>query len=258
MPVWTVGNARTQPEKQGELALLWKSRYGLNERTELSINLLGTIFAPNVSIKRNWLKKKKSWYLSTRHALYTPYTGMIILEKRNYNEYVADPKLNIIMTNELLFSKWLKKATTCTFPNHLLTITAGFKYPFMKNENYKEKPDSLLIKNEYLYLQTVPIYPALPIWYFAVDLDGFITESMNYAFDVEFYSKNWNIDSYILQNKGLLIFGITKNIRLAAGYQLYFTNKIGVSPLFDLIWNFRRTKKDDRKLFDKKMKIKLE
>lgn len=260
-PVWTTGNARVVPQSYIELSLTELSKYGLPYNMELMAQVPAIAAVPNLGIKKQWLRKSGDWYFASRHHAYYPGIAFRLLQLTGYRSVLDDTiQMPFILsfTNELMFSKWLIQASSCEAQNYLLTLRAG-----LKNAMVGSADTVPLFEYPFIFHET-QVFQQKNVWYVGIDLDGSLSESMNFCVDIDFYSVNWLVEDFAIQHKGMLYIPLTHRLTGIIGYKAaystypYRDNSLKVYPFIDLILSFRNKKKDDRQLFNKKMRIDYE
>jgi hypothetical protein len=97
------------------------------------------------------------------------------------------------------------------------------------------------------------------MWYVGVDLDGHLTESLDFFVDIEFQSVDWAVKAFAIEHKAGINFMLSENVRIWMGYKAAFGNYTAptaffISPMADLVFGFRKPKFGRQKgLFKDKM-----
>lgn len=255
--IWTVGTALTIKPRNMSIAAFQQSRYGITRELEVFAHPLAFPVFQNIGIKRHWYTTESGWFLSTRHAINCPTLFLKITSRKGAGGIVPEnTKVPFILgfTNEFLASTFLIKETSCTVPDLLLTLKLGSKMAAKFGENTVPTIDYPVI-----YQQTIIYQKKKRLWYIGADLDGRLTDRVNFCIDVDFLSVNL-LDDYAIEHKGLIIMPVFKRMTFVAGYKISFGtypygNDFMFSPLIDIMWDLYRKKKREKDLFDKRMKI---
>ncbi len=248
--IWTVGTAKTIPKKNLDLSVFMPLRYGITNTLEVFGQPYAFLILPNVNIKKMWLDKE--WKISTVHGLNYPTIFLRTIRKFDIEKSIprdtAVPQI-VAFRNEILFSKMLKKKTSCNPSNYLLTIKLGAKFAYKS-----EKPRFLPILRPVIFQET-SIYHDNILLYIGVDLDGHIDETLDFTLDLDFQSVGVDMKYWAIQHKGLLRWHAGKRTTIVVGYLASYgnypdKNRVYIMPLIDLIWRFKAKRGKELKLFE--------
>ena len=254
--IWTTGTAITLSPKNYSFGIFQPLRYGLKNNLEVFTYPLAFPAIPNVGVKKMWYKTKNDWYFGSRHAIHYPSLFLKVSSGEGIGRVMPpDAKVPqiISLTNELLVSTWLIKETSCTPPNLLLTLKAGAKNGLKFGES-----NFPTIDYPGIYYQTIPYQKKHFLWYLGADLDGNLTESVNFCIDLDWIAVNWNVEDFAIEHKGMLLIPFAKRTTFIVGYKISygtypFGNKFMIMPLIDLQWNIQPKRKIEKGLFDPQM-----
>lgn len=253
--IWSVGSALTVPHRHLELSMFRASRFGLTKRLEISTKPLTLFVFPHVQLKKTWYKAG-TFSFATAHGFYYPSNAMKVLKKRKIKDYLNEndsiPKI-FAFKNELIFSKFLKKRTTCDYPNYLLSLKLGVQFANVNNDSTFGH-----IEHPILYPRT-EIYHKRTLWYAGLDLDARLTRTINFCIDVDYLSLDDDSDvkDYAWEHKFLLMGELTNSVSISGGYKLCYTTyrerhrtTIYWFPLIDISWVYKfKSKKKEMGLF---------
>jgi len=249
-PLWTVGNARTVEYNTMAVSAFQNLRYGITRKMEIGAQPLGLLFAPNIYLKKQWLKT--DLLVTSRHGIYTPiigqkrfqssektFPGFMKAEREIIYPLTNTIKPNVTFTNEVLFSSYIQKPTSCTEANYLLTGKVGFHFS-VANKN--QVLDSIFYP--VFFMRTQP-YQGQLMWYLGLQLDGHLYfENLDFSTDIQFLSlgkfTNWSIE-----HKGLLLITQWENTRVLVGYKLAYSTLASQAsrtvflPLLDFTYTFK-------------------
>lgn len=244
-PLWTRGTALTVDERALDFGVFAPAIYGKTSHFELQTYHNVFLLMPNFGIKKNW--KNTDVFVATRHAIHYP-SLMLNLFSREGFPGVLPPATSVPqtlgLTNELLLSTYLKKPTSCTAPNNLLTFKAGAMVaPFSAGE-------STLTTIDYpLSHPRSSVYTENVMWYIGLDLDAHFNQYLNYCVDIDYTSVGFGTGFWEIGHKGLVIWPLrSKKHTLVMGYKLTygsypFGNKLTFMPLIDFLWHFQFRRK---------------
>ncbi len=251
--IWTTGTAQTLQKRQWEKGIFQPLRYGITEKFEISTYPLANVAVPNLSFKKLWHKDRNAW-MSTRHAVHYP--GILLPNLAKYEvtfpEFLnnksgkdtlvqKNQKIPFMLgiTNEVLYSTFLKKESACKKANYLLTGKLGVQFAYKK--------ENITVPSiEYpKVFQRTSIYNDKILWYLGVDLDADLNRRLGYCFDLDFYSIGINVEDFAVEHKGLLIWRLDYKHRLVVGYQVHYGtypsgNDFRLIPLVDFMWIVKR------------------
>ena len=251
LKLWTVGTARTITENRLEISAFRHARYGISESLELSAQPFAIFILPNLQIKKKWYDKSIS--IATVHGLNYPTMFLNYTRKRNREDIIPIdsivPNLFVIK-NEVIVSKMLKEPSSCEAENYLLSLKIGAQFALKFGESTLP-----LIEKPIIYQRT-SVYHDKLLWYVGVDLDGHLNDFLNFSLDVDFLSVGATIDDYAIENKGIILMGLTNSLTAALGYKISYGsypsgNKFFIWPLIDISWtyNFKNIKSKQLNLF---------
>ncbi len=219
--IWSANSAYSAYKANGNVSFTEYSRLGISKNSELQTNLAADFWMPNLFLKHNWYKK--SFYISSRHGIYSSTPGLNWAQKQGHYD-IVDSLVNIpIITSfktELIFSLPLWDNSICNTKTEYIILTAAFAadygirlnngddflldYPFISNRNPVMVGEGLLFTprlqmdgrlTNRLYLRANAKYLFGDIAYNAIEQQTFveyilfryITVSGGYIFS---YSKN--------------------------------------------------------------------
>ena len=255
LEIWTVGTASTIPEGHLDVSVFRPARYGISKTFEVSAQPFIFAVLPNAQLKKTWYKKEI--VLASVHGINYPTMFLNMVRKRDNADLIPIdsivPQLFAIK-NEIIVSKILKKATTCTAENYVLSLKLGFQFAFQFGDNTMpqiEKP--ILYPRTYIYHKEV-------LWYVGADIDGHLNSFINFSADLDFLSLGLGINDIAVEHKGMLMMSLTKSLMVLGGYKLSFGTypsgaRFAVYPIIDLSWKyiFKYRKAKQKDLFEEKM-----
>ena len=252
--IWTVGTAKTIGKGKFDVSILRPSRYGIGKKSEISLHPIAFFVLPHIDYKKNWLDANIK--IATVHGFHYPKIVLKQIQKHEIQNYIplTDTVPHIFaFKNEILFSTVLKKKTSCTPPNYVLTLKLGNKFA-IKGEG-SEPP---FFDEKYFYQET-STYRKNLLWYIGMDLDGHLTDFFDFTVDLDFQTINF-IDDWAITHKTLLRTPLGKRSFILFGYWASFGtypsgNRFGIVPLLDFSWEFSRkhSKSKELNLFEDKM-----
>ncbi|MCX6258278.1 MAG: hypothetical protein NTW49_10355 [Bacteroidia bacterium] len=249
--IWNVGTAKTLPPLDFRIAALQPSTIGLPGSMELSSQPVACIFAPNISLKKRWYAKRI--IIATNHGFIYPTPALKQLANNGFddllNKQTFIPQI-FAFHNEILISKEQggKQCSAYFEPddnlkkNIIYTLKIGFQFAVKSGKSSFEA-----IKRPVLYPRT-SIYQDTLLLYAGFDVDGPFYKNINFSADIDVFSIGFK--DFAIENKGLLVFTHSDRFSWLFGYKLSagsFPDKfrIGIYPLFDLMWYFHRLKVKD-------------
>jgi len=245
-PISSAGSARTMTNDHIIFALFEPTRFPLFSDIELDLHPYLFPVLPQVAVKKIWFHDSKLFTFSTYHAITFPRILFPIDSMKIFGARFSSPTKYAIQ-NEILVSRIMKKATSCTPPNLLLTLKLGFE----------AGGNPLPMIDFPLVLDSSKVYRSSFVYYIGADLNGFIDEKFNFYADINVLSNSLPYKNLGVEQKTMLVYPV-KNFIFAAGYKLMYEKnatgkKLLVLPLFDVYYKLVRTVKDDHRLFDRKM-----
>jgi len=261
--LWTNGTANTIGHKDIQIAALSPSIYGISESMDISSHVFACIFAPNVSLKKNWLKKSRL-SIASGHGIYYPTPLAKQIASRNYFPSLTDSTIIpdvIAVRSELLISYGWGE-TDCpaftgeefnpenTFRGHtqLVTLKLGIQSGFNRGI-FPLVNEPLLFQRSYYYNNNL-------CYYAGFDIDGHMTTFIDYAIDLDYY--NFSEGVYALEHKGMIKWFMGKKFfHLMLGYHVSYADtptgsEFLFGPMLDFVWIMHRNKME-LGLFGKKM-----
>ncbi len=261
--IWSTGTANTMGKADIQIAALQPSAYGLSESADIYIQPFVSVLAPNISLKKNWLKKT-SWSYATKHGVVYPTPLLKYVVKNEYLEALplgtAIPDV-IVANSEFLVSYGWGASTCSAFTGekfnpentfrgntNILTLKLGLQTGF-NSDSFPVVNEPLIFQRSYYYNNNLSFYAGL-------DLDGHISTYLDYFVDLDYIY--FDEGYYALEHKGMIKWFLGKKFfHLLAGYHLSYANtpdgaKFFAGPMIDLVWVMHR-KKMNMGLFNKKM-----
>lgn len=263
VPFQSRPTAWTISKHEFEFSLFSPTRFGVGEKTEVFSSVLADWKLPNAGAKHLWWKKpakdrrgffrSRDIWFSTVHNLDYPSMFFKSVQDRKPS-YISDtctvPGV-ITMRNEARVSLYLKKRTSCTPPDFLLTLRAGVKNSFKLNKDYTMPP----VDKPLWYRETVVCLDTI-VWFAGADLDFHLTGRLNMLVDADFYSVDWNVKDWSGENKLFVYgyFGRNRHVMLQAGAKLvygpiYGDFKFMAYPMLEFSYFWKLKKKRDQGLW---------
>lgn len=223
-PFQTRNTAITLEKGTFEFSAFACSRWGCGNKTELFTNPAADWQLPHAGIKHLWYVKKaqhqggwfskRNFYFSTRHIVDYPTMFFNSVQKHKdwINDSITVPGI-LTMSNEIRVSTFLKAETSCSKPDFLFTLRGGLKNSF----NFKDS-DFMPVQRKLWYRETVVCCDTV-VWFVGADIDFSITDRLNLSADVDFYSVDWNVDDFSIENKIFVYgyFGMRHRLMAQAG-----------------------------------------
>lgn len=257
--IWTLGTSFTVLPKKMEIGVFSPLRYGLTPKLELQTFWEANYKLPNVAVKKYWGKIFWDFHIASRHGIYYP---TMLVRRPLFADFfsVADTfglaPHTLVFRNEVLLSKFLVKKTSCTAPNHLMTIKLGIANALVMG-------DTALVPYypQHLIFTRASVLKKNILSYLGLDFTGHLGQKLDYFTDLEFQSVGWGKwlpDTFAVEHKGGIIYPLSEKWRMAIGYKLATGNypkpkAIFFSPMFDFIYSFEAVKKRQIGLFKRKM-----
>ncbi len=249
---WTVGTAKTVEHRNFDASLLRATHYGLTPTLEIAAHPVLFLALPHVNFKKTWYDG--SFKIATIHGFHYPKFALSIIRDLKIGNLIHPDSLIpsiYAFRNEIIVSFLLKKKTSCTPPNYLLSIKLGNKFAFMNDSTLP------VIDKPYLYQETAIYHPKQKLWYLGVDLDGHLTQSIDFSVDMELQTIDL-ISDWAVSHKGLLRIPVGERSTFTAGYWLSYgsyptKNQFAIVPFIDYSWIIVRKNKKEMSLFKEKM-----
>ena len=233
---WTYETAYTFPKHSCEAGLLTGTRYGINDKIELSAHPLRFILIPQMNIKVGWCECS-GIQLATEHGILYPTLFMRTIARKGSGGLIS-PEFTIpdmfAIDNRIL-------ASYKPFKNVILTAHVGI--------SFSVKFDKLDSRSS---IDLPVIYPRLAVFYnqpvfdMGIDLRGKFSQRFGWLFNVGNFIISNTTHNYFLENKGILAYTSKKQkLRIEAGYKLcYGKYPAGTQwhllPMIDLIFRIRK------------------
>lgn len=251
--LWTVGTAKTVPKGTLEASLFHPWKYGVTGRFELSAQPVAFLIAPHVQAKYTWLDKQVK--VASVHSVSYPSLFMRTIGKwQRWGAIDAHEQVPnmVAFKNELIVSYMLKKATSCTAENFLVSLKVGVKNALRWDENTMG-----YINKAPFFHHSATVQPNY-VRYVGADLDAYLTEKLDYSIDADFLQVRGEIKRWLGQHKAILIWKPNDKWRLAGGYKIVagtFLNdfEFRVLPLIDATYIWRKKRSKEMELFKQKM-----
>ncbi len=253
MPFQTRETAKTLPHKHFEISVIQPTRYGVGKKTELMANPFIIWKHPNLGVKHLWYHKKpaksdkflssRGIYFSTLHTANYPTMSLKFIQNRNIRNYIPAyseiPQI-IALKNELRISTLLKRSTSCEPSNFVITYRLGIQNAFEFGNN------TFVPINQYILYRETEIYKDTFIWYTGFDIDGRITNKINFIADLDFYAANFKVNDWSVEHKAFIYWnaGRKKRLLFDLGYKVAIgslNNKLRffIFPVFDVLFLFK-------------------
>ncbi len=261
--LWTVGTARTIPKGDVHLSMFYFSKYGVTRYFEIQAKPLWWIKYPNINGKITWYHhrgqthknflKSRDFLIGSIHGFNYPTMALRTAQRRGFVGGIIPPEAMIpsifAFRNELLLTAVIKKRTTCSNSNFLVTAKLGHKFALKTGET------TLPYLDNALYNRESAIYRDKMLYYFGLDLDAKLSYGLNYTLDFDFYSVGINTDHWSIEHKGLVYWrmGHKERVRIVVGYKLAYSNytniKGSMSPFVDFTFMFHPRNNSHSQLF---------
>lgn len=222
---WTDGTACNIPKHRWELGLFTSSRFGINDRLELSAHPIMFFLMPQVKLKVGW-GEYSGFRLATEHGIFYPTQAMRLVAAKGTGGLIS-PEFSIpqmfAVSNRFL-------ASWGPFRNALLTAHAGIAFSVKFGPLDPQSTIDLPV-----------IYPRLAVFYnqpeFDIGLDfrGKFIPRFGWLFSLENFILCGTRQNYFMENKGVLVYTSKKeSLRIEAGYKLCF-GKYPAGPQWHLL-----------------------
>lgn len=233
---WAGDTANTVAPGRWEFGLLSPSRVALNERVELSTNLLLNVALPNVGAKVGW-GEVGAWRLATSHRLTYPTRLINTLAGQGAGGILpisaaeTDPGLIFGLETSALATRTLRST---------LMLTGHLGAAFAPRLTDHTAP---LIDFPFLYQRTAQ-YNSWGTVRGGVGLRGGIGPSkFSYNVHAEFFYLPAVDGGFAVEQGGALRWAFTQKIALSAGYLLSvarfpYGTRLHALPRLDLVWAF--------------------
>lgn len=247
-PLWTTGTALSIPPRQWDIGLFQPLRYGLTPTVSLSAHPLWFFLMPNLRLKKQW--KKSDIFIATRHqVIYPSFLLKNIAREGTGGILPANTEVPqiLIFSNEILFSTWLKKQTSCTLPDYLLTLKLGVDAAYNSGDTIIPTIDLPLV-----YHRTATYHKKM-LYYAGLDLEIGFHETINYSIDVEFMTADFG--DYAVEHKALIVWNKSDTFKIMGGYKISYGKypygtEFRFFPMIDLLWIINPSQDKERDLFN--------
>ncbi|MBN2166663.1 MAG: hypothetical protein JW717_10330 [Marinilabiliaceae bacterium] len=255
--IWKSESGNTIYNRAGNISIFEPCRYGVSNGLELQSHVLIDYWVPNLFVKKRWYNKNK-WFLSTRHGLYSAYSGLNFAKDRNMTD-IIDSGVSVPFVlgvkNELLISRAFIKDYSCTpnQPSWILNTGIGFDFgvPFETSElneiegHFIANRSASMIDNGYFaYIFAGAIIQ--------VNRSILVNASLKYFYGS--FSGN-----HAVEQKTMAEFFLSDFISASVGYKVSIagyqnTSAFGIIPVLDITWYLGKKESREKGLFGKKMK----
>jgi hypothetical protein len=254
----TNGTAYPIGYRKGEVSLFQNGRYGIGRKSEINAHPLAFFMMPHIHYKQYWTSFNLSKYriaFATRHGAYYPQIMLNFARNQAFipEDFRPDMKASpaIGFNNELLFSTYLKPATHCDAPNHLLSLKLGIKYAYNFDTLFQTR-----IYKPVLHRETTVLSPKL-VWNAQLSITGEMGNYLYYYGDLAFHSYRWIPKQFSAESKLGLYGYLGQKTSVFGGIKLAYTHHTDLSgfgfyPLVNICYHFRvkPNKKKQRGLFE--------
>jgi hypothetical protein len=245
----TNGTAFPVGWRKGELSLFQNGRYGTGRKSEINLHPLAVFMMPHIHYKKYWTNFpafNRKIAFATRHGAYYPTlllnftrTQAFIPEDFRATEKAAH---TIGFNNEFIFSTFLKPATHCDAPDHLLTLKLGAKYAYSFDTSMQA-----VVNKPVFHRESSSVKPEF-IWNAQIALTGHLGHYLYYFGDLAFHSYKYNVENFSAESK-LGAYGyFGDKFSFMGGVKLIYTNHpelkaFSVYPMINLYYHFQLKKK---------------
>ncbi len=232
--LWASDTADTVPPGRWEFGLLSPSRFALNERVELSTNLLLNLALPNLGAKIGW-GQARGWRFATSHRLTYPTLLINTLSREGtggvlpVSSLETNPSQIIGLETSLLATRTLR-------PNMTLTWHLGAAFAPRLTDG-----TAPLIDLPFLYQRTAQ-YNSWGTVRSGLELVGNIGRTkLSYDFHAEVFYLPAVDAGFAFEQGGTLRWAFTRKLAISAGYMMSFARfpygtRLHLLPLLDLVW----------------------
>jgi hypothetical protein len=233
---WTGGTACNIPKNRWELALFTASRYGINDKLELSAHPLMFFLMPQVTLKVGW-GKYSGFTLATEHGIFYPTLFMQLVSRKGTGGLIS-PEYTIPQMFAV-YNRFL--VSYSPFNKALLTAHTGIAFSVKFGPLDPQSTIDLPV-----------IYPRLAVFYnepefdAGIDFRGKFIPRFGWLLNFENFFVCGTPQNYFLENKGVLAYTSKKEtLRLEAGYKLCFGKypygpQWHLLPVIDLVFGIGR------------------
>mgnify|MGYP006303345247 FL=1 len=237
--IWKTGTASTLEQHHLVVGQLQPSRYGITDRFEISGQVGGFIFFPNVTAKYRWYGYQEELNISSRHTFYYPTPGLRWSDKVPIFPGVHDHIPHIMaFRNELLRTDFFRTCRCCPF-----TYALTYKLGIHQAKKFGDNPVPLI--NKPLYFLRMNMLNGHYLWNAGIDIDGNLTSRSLFSFELDYY-RIFNLGIHTIEQESYFIYHIRKDVRFFLGYRLSWNPNIlqqsfQIVPLYDIgfHWYFR-------------------
>ncbi|WP_439182848.1 hypothetical protein [Carboxylicivirga taeanensis] len=253
--LWHSGAANTVYDGAGNISLMKASRYGLKPGLELSSYLLLNYWMPNISLKKRW--RNETWYVASKHGLYSATPGLRWFNKRDYPSIVDNANhipIILSMNNELVVSRLIMNDGSCGRAKPYIIFTGGigldFGVPLGDSDLTEMQKHFLTNRSPAL---TGSGYTA----YLRARVDWQMTPMFQLGADLHYFRGNFSGNGAIEHRAELQALVLPK-LSISLGYALSLanytgTNSVGILPLVDVSYYFGKRQGRQKGLFGNKM-----
>ncbi|MCQ2229645.1 MAG: hypothetical protein MJZ13_07865 [Bacteroidales bacterium] len=253
--LWHSEAANTQYSHAGNISLLTDSRFGLNDRLELSTFLAFDFFQPNIAAKYRWNAKPKQWFVSSKVNLGNAYPGMKFAQDHDKTDYIDTiAKIPVVgeIGHELIVSRRFNRDVNCSDGSEWLILTASLGTYWgidIKSGTVSQIPKHFLA-NRSMVLIDNNFLCSLKLW---ADWQMFNWMHLHGGMRFHHWSEKKSF-AYELQAEGEVFLTTTMSARLGFAFSAanYKSTKqsCGIIPIADFTYYFGKKKSNERSLFN--------
>ncbi|MCU4158086.1 hypothetical protein J1N10_19080 [Carboxylicivirga sp. A043] len=251
--LWHGETANTVYDGAANLSVVNASRYGLKPGLELSSHVFLNYWVPNLYLKKRW--RNDTWYVASKHGLYSATPGLNWANKRNYSSIVEDAEeipFILSVKNEFIVSRLIMNNDRCGRDKPYIILTGGigvdFGIPFGDSDLQEMKGHLLSNRSPALIGSG---YTA----YLKARADWQITPMLMLGGGFKYFRGDFSGNGALEHNAELQTI-IIPRFSFSIGYILSFanytdTNGTAILPFFDLTYYFGKRQGRQKGLFGK-------
>ncbi len=253
--LWHGETANTVYDGAANISLVKPSRYGLKPGLELSSSLFLNYWMPNIYLKKRW--RNDTWYVSSRHGLYSATPGLHWFNKKSYTSIVDNAEhipVIVSMNNELMVSRLFMGDTGCGRDKPFFILSGGVGVDF--GVAFGES-DLSEMKGHFLTNRSPALTGSGYSAYLKLRADWQMTPMLMLGGGFKYFRGNFSGNG-ALEHQAELQTLVIPRLSFSIGYALSFanytdTNGIGILPFFDITYYFGKRQGRQKGLFGGRM-----
>lgn len=253
--LWHGETANTVYDGAANISLVKPSRYGLKPGLEISSNLLLNYWVPNIYLKKRW--RNESWYVTSRHGLYSATPGLHWANNKNYSSVVdnaSEIPLILSMNNELMVSRLIMSDTRCGRDKPYIILTGGLGFDFGVPLGASDLSE---MQGHFLANRSTALTGLGYSAYLKLRADWQMTPMLMLGGGLKYFRGNFSGNG-ALEHSAELQTLVLSRLSFSIGYALSFANYadtsgVGVIPFFDITYFLGKRQGRQKGLFGNKM-----